>query len=69
MSKIIRLNFLNDFGNTNNAKVASKSSTGSNTGAFTQSTTARKPTAKSKSNRFNAKPVGSRISSTAPILN
>lgn len=50
MSKIIRLNFLNDFGNTNNAKVASKSSTGSNTGAFTQSTTARKPTAKSKSN-------------------
>ncbi len=50
MSKIIRLNFLNDFGNTNNAKVATKSSTGSNTGAFTQSTASRKPTAKSKSN-------------------
>ena len=50
MSKIIRLNFLNDFSNTNNAKVATKSSTGSNTGAFTQSTTSRKPTAKSPSN-------------------
>lgn len=50
MSSIIRLNFLTEFSKTNNAKVSTKSSIGSNTGSFSQSTASRQPITKSATN-------------------
>jgi hypothetical protein len=45
----IKLGFIAD-GNTNEAKVASKPSKGSNTNSFTQATASKKPTSKSRGN-------------------
>lgn len=54
MSRIIKLSFKDDFSTSNNSKIASKQSKGSNTNNFTQATTSKKPTMKSEGNAHSS---------------
>lgn len=54
MSRRIKLSFFNDMSTSNNSKIGTKQSKGANTNNFTQSTTARKPTAKSRGNAHSS---------------
>jgi len=62
MARRIKTNFMFD-GGSNNSKLATKQSKGANTNNFTQSTTDRKPTFKSKGNAHSSlKPIASSTS-------
>ncbi len=58
MSTLLRLTLLNVYSKTNNSKVTTKASRGSNSSSFTQSTAARQPTTKSATNANSSLNLG-----------